>query len=769
MSTQDATRILILEDNEDMMRAIEELLSDEGYQVDACSRGEQAVELARENHYDLVVADVRLPGIDGLSALSRVQCYQPDVGSLVVSGYSEQMRTPRANRLGLGGYLPKPFGLAQLLETVHNLLARRRTEVAQRDRRESLLSCCAFTTRGLAHSLNPEYLELLASVDHLAGSLGVEAATLEELRLAALLAVTDAEHRPPGEWPASSSRHLRYLEECWNGSGPQGLKGAEIPLEARILSTALHAFRNPKPPSAGMLDPALVEALRSVERTNAQADRVQLGLLRLGQTLMETGDLSGARRAFQEVVEERVGSPEGVRASLALARLERHEGDLERASLLAQRVPVLAAECGPFLSAFANLESAILLAELGASEAAVSLADEGERVCRELGLGVRAAACTLASLHFQGCTITTEKQSECLDLLLEPTSRNELLESLGWLLPLLWESVVNQPELNRQLGRLVIQFPNAQAGIANNLSEGARLSVVEFFESSDQDCPATLLETLSADSAPQIRQRAMAIANRGVGEGAPPLLTIRTLGRFEVFLGRSAVPLSAWKTNKVRHLFAFLAHRGERPSTEERVLDQFWPDNLERGRRNLYTSTSSMRAALRVPGEKADWILRSAAGLQLNSQLEIWHDLSELRRANDLARAAAEPKVAAKHHRTVLSLYLGTYLEDCYMDWADEVRRETERAVVEAADALTEWAASQELHSQVIEHGLQGLGVDRCHQELHARVMEAQLALGRPEAAVRQYEECKSSLAQLLQLEPSIKLERLHQKARLWL
>ncbi|HEX5477574.1 MAG TPA: response regulator, partial [Burkholderiales bacterium] len=66
-------RILIVEDDPSLASGLSRILEAEGYAVDATSRGEQAVEAARRERFDLVILDIGLPGIDGFEALRRLR------------------------------------------------------------------------------------------------------------------------------------------------------------------------------------------------------------------------------------------------------------------------------------------------------------------------------------------------------------------------------------------------------------------------------------------------------------------------------------------------------------------------------------------------------------------------------------------------------------------------------------------------------------------------------------------------------------------------
>ncbi len=133
-------RLLVLEDDANLRQVLKDVLSDEGYQVTAASTGAEAVELASHQTFDLIITDIRMDGVDGLQALERARSFLPEVSSLVVSGYTTEAETLRALQLNVGGYLKKPFALADFLQKTRELLSQRKLQREQTDRFQALRS-----------------------------------------------------------------------------------------------------------------------------------------------------------------------------------------------------------------------------------------------------------------------------------------------------------------------------------------------------------------------------------------------------------------------------------------------------------------------------------------------------------------------------------------------------------------------------------------------------------------------------------------------------
>ena len=96
-------KILLLEDDPDMRSLLERILSYQDYDVTSVETGYQAIEAAKKTAFDLIVADVRVDGPDGIEVLSEAKKDRPDVGTLAVSGYSSLEDDARAERIGIGG------------------------------------------------------------------------------------------------------------------------------------------------------------------------------------------------------------------------------------------------------------------------------------------------------------------------------------------------------------------------------------------------------------------------------------------------------------------------------------------------------------------------------------------------------------------------------------------------------------------------------------------------------------------------------------------
>ncbi len=785
MSTS-SINILVLEDDPDMRDLLAMALADEGYSVEQAGRGVEALELARNQAFDLVVADIRMEGMDGLDVIQRVRQQSPETRSLVVTGYSTEADSIRAIRLGVGDYLKKPFQLDDFLQSVNRLVADRRRELKQQEPEQAMRRTALWALR----ALSPATAETGRLAATLAMELGLSEASAEEAELAVLVALLRS--RPEGAllqtMPLAGSveKVLAHLGDRWDS-------GQASPVESRVAAVALAAgellgSEDAKSDLAlelsrqhpGRFEPLVLEALdRRLDQPAAAPARGDdhrrtRGLLSLGRALEEGGDRAGAAATFRELAESGAPSRERVAAWLGLARLARAAAEVEGLRHNLQEAMAMARRLGPTAAGEAALETGLTFLSVRDANAWGFL----EEAAANLSGGPGEALARLALLYRVGRPPAEEELGSHLQLLLQTEHAGQFAGNAAWLLPLLLETRASQKDgwAARALTRLARDFPlQLERSLrGGTLSATARGAAVEALAGSSTPSAGKLLEALAQDPDPNVAALAQkALKQQGGGEGLP-VLRVHSLGALEVFKGEERVDEGDWKTKKVKYLFAYLMTRRV-PVGEDMLIEIFWPEDAEKGRRNLYSATSALRKSLRpttFPGE-LDYVLRVQAQLQINPSLPTWHDYEELERALSEAgrlRALGETQQGMQAARKVAALYRGPFLDGCYYDWALETRTRLEQQVSEHLFGLARWAAAlgdERSRAEALEFARQVLEVDPCHQEAHLLTMQLFLETGRPQEAVRQFDACKRLLRQGLGMEPSIELMEAHQRALL--
>jgi DNA-binding NtrC family response regulator len=106
--------ILLVDDEEIVHQTISGYLGDLGHHVDEAHDASAALEAIEERDYDLVIADLRMPGMDGLSFLARVKGSRPRMSVVIITGHGNMDMAVQALRLGAADFLAKPIRLLEL-------------------------------------------------------------------------------------------------------------------------------------------------------------------------------------------------------------------------------------------------------------------------------------------------------------------------------------------------------------------------------------------------------------------------------------------------------------------------------------------------------------------------------------------------------------------------------------------------------------------------------------------------------------------------------
>ena len=108
-------RILVVDDESSIRDLLSKTLALAEYDVDTVSDGRSALERLRLYPYDLLIADLKMPGIDGLSVIREAKRLKSDLPVIIITGYSTETAAIEAVNLGVSGYLTKPFRVPQVL------------------------------------------------------------------------------------------------------------------------------------------------------------------------------------------------------------------------------------------------------------------------------------------------------------------------------------------------------------------------------------------------------------------------------------------------------------------------------------------------------------------------------------------------------------------------------------------------------------------------------------------------------------------------------
>ncbi len=119
-------RILAVDDQRYFRELIEGLLDDEGYAVQTCASGEEALHVLEREDFDVIVTDLVMPGIDGAELVRRVKERSPDQAVVMVTGVVDVETAVDAMKLGATDYILKPFDRAALVDALEKILAQQK-------------------------------------------------------------------------------------------------------------------------------------------------------------------------------------------------------------------------------------------------------------------------------------------------------------------------------------------------------------------------------------------------------------------------------------------------------------------------------------------------------------------------------------------------------------------------------------------------------------------------------------------------------------------
>ncbi len=314
-------RILIVDDEPSICKVLSEFLEFRGYQTDRASGGLQALERLNAARFDLIVSDVRMPGMSGIELLQRITQESRDVGVVMLSACDDLKLAVNAMQLGAFDYIVKPFHLEEVAETLAKAMDRLWGQRAQAQHIRNLESALQNQTVALRRSLtdlreaSEVTLEaLVAALDarehetqahskrvseyavYLANAMGMGGSELDIIRRGSMLhdvgkigisdtillkpgGLTESEwvemrkHPQIGYWIIDGIEGLREASdivlshhERFDGSGyPRHLSAEEIPAGARVFSVvdSMDAIASDRPYRRGA----------SYERARDEIDR----------------------------------------------------------------------------------------------------------------------------------------------------------------------------------------------------------------------------------------------------------------------------------------------------------------------------------------------------------------------------------------------------------------------------------------------------------------------------------------------------------------
>jgi nitrogen regulation protein NR(I) len=116
------SKVLIVDDDDQLRKSFTKLLREEGYHVESTASGEEGLQMVRTSSPDVVVLDVRLPGMNGLDTFKAIHAYEPKLPVIFMTAFSTTEIAIEATKMGAFDYVLKPFDIPDMLKTIRQAL-----------------------------------------------------------------------------------------------------------------------------------------------------------------------------------------------------------------------------------------------------------------------------------------------------------------------------------------------------------------------------------------------------------------------------------------------------------------------------------------------------------------------------------------------------------------------------------------------------------------------------------------------------------------------
>lgn len=233
-------------------------------------------------------------------------------------------------------------------------------------------------------------------------------------------------------------------------------------------------------------------------------------------------------------------------------------------------------------------------------------------------------------------------------------------------------------------------------------------------------------------------------------------LQVQALNNGEVYINGELVPPTIWRSSRARALFFYILDQGK--VRKETIGLDFWPD-FSPGK-----ISSNFHATL--------WRVRQAIGMKeaivfegnqysLHPGIRVWYDVAEFK---NYLQQAANPRISSADRGELLKqairLYVGHYLPDLFMEWADRRREELRTQYLEALTSLAGLEAKARRYREARELYEKVVGIDPYRDEAHLAYMKCLVDSGSSSAAVAHFKQYKSILHKDLNAEPLPELQK---------
>jgi two-component system sensor histidine kinase/response regulator len=181
VSTRDSNRLMIVEDDKTLLQALCTALTAEGFNVKGFSSPRQALDALQPGAFDLIVTDLKMPEMDGISLISAARQVDVDLGAIVMTGYGTVETAAQAMQGGALDYVLKPIKLHVVLPVIRRALDVKRLQYENALLSRELAAVYQDIERGVKSSLRSIEDVARTLEDEFADKLGLEGQRLAEI------------------------------------------------------------------------------------------------------------------------------------------------------------------------------------------------------------------------------------------------------------------------------------------------------------------------------------------------------------------------------------------------------------------------------------------------------------------------------------------------------------------------------------------------------------------------------------------------------------
>lgn len=166
-------KILVVDDESTICDSVKKILSRKGFLVENSLNADQAIEMMKENNYDLLITDLMMPKTSGIELIEMVKKHYPEIDVMVITGYASIETAVKATKLGALDYIPKPFTPDELAEKVQKAVEFRKiketiqkeTKTEENKKEDNIDIDLPFSEKEVTDATSKDYVNKLTRSD----------------------------------------------------------------------------------------------------------------------------------------------------------------------------------------------------------------------------------------------------------------------------------------------------------------------------------------------------------------------------------------------------------------------------------------------------------------------------------------------------------------------------------------------------------------------------------------------------------------------------